>query len=165
MSWFAQRALPSASREGVFIYPGNFENGDLAERNDLFPFRIAADFSGKFFNVTSVRGSAHMFRISLPLSALRDKNFTPQMQLDALEHAYCRAFSLLDECELPTSVDVELRRRLDVLLALALGINMSMMPADQFEVTDMNDPPAASSYGRDEDGAASLSSLDLNDSE
>ena len=104
-----------------------------------------------------------MFRISLPLSALRDENFTPQMQLDALEHAYCRAFSLLDECELPTQVDVELRRRLDALLALALGINVSLMPSDQFEITDIDDKPTDGPWERRVEEEPSMSSLGVHD--
>ena len=106
-----------------------------------------------------------MFRISLPLSALRDTSFTPQMQLDALEHAYCRAFSLLDECDLPAPVDVELRRRLDVLLALALGMDVSLMPTDQFEVTDIDRPRAERRHERRADDAPTMSSLGVSDPE
>ena len=89
-----------------------------------------------------------MFRVSLPLSALHDPSFTPQMQLDALELAYCHVFSLLDECDLPAAVDVELRRRLDALLAIALGINVTMMPSNQFVVTDVDGSQTSEGHER-----------------
>ena len=77
-----------------------------------------------------------MIKISLALAALRDPSFSPQLQLDALELAYCNAFSFLDDCELPAAADAELRTRLDALLALALGINVTEMPDDQFQIAD-----------------------------
>ena len=79
-----------------------------------------------------------MIKISLALSALRDPSFSPQLQLDALELAYCNAFSFLFDCELPAAAGAELRKRLEALLALALGINVAVMPGDRFQIADIS---------------------------
>ena len=79
-----------------------------------------------------------MFRVLLPLTTLRDPQFTPQMKLNALEQAYCNAFACLDACDLPVAQDAALRKHLDVLIAIALGIDSTGLPEEIFDVVDLD---------------------------